>query len=64
MNGRIVETVAGNHLRLVGAVAVAKASGIIIHPGDGTAEFLHASDVADVLQIRHSVVVLVEKTGQ
>ena len=35
---------------------------VIVHPGDGTAELFHLSDVADVFDIRHSMVQIVQKT--
>ena len=51
-----------DNLCFVVAVAVAETGCVIVHPGDGTAELFHLSDVADVFDIRHSMVQIVQKT--
>ena len=51
MYGRIIERISCDDLGLVIPIAVAKTGGIVVHPGNGTAVFLHLANVADVPDI-------------
>ena len=64
MYGRIIERISCNHLSFVVPIAVAETGGIVVHPGNGTAVFLHLANVADVPDIGDPVVLLIQKSGK
>ena len=64
MYGRIIERISCDDLGLVISITVAETGGVVVHPGNGTAVFLHLANVADVMDIGDPVVLLIQKSGK
>ena len=64
MYGRIIERISCDDLGLVISITVAETGGVVVHPGNGTAVFLHLANVADVPDIGDPVVLLIQKSGK